>query len=107
MDGDVYEGTNRIDQICWLQNLAANIAFGSDDPSTPARDRVNYYCANFPEELPSWFDDADKQFLIDYLSAEDDEEEDGDEWSPVYHDASTWRTCWHGYPRGECPSCNR
>ena len=64
MGGDVYEGNDRIRQICWLQNLAANIAFGSDDPSTPARERVDYYCTHFPEELPPWFNDHDQDLLV-------------------------------------------
>ena len=103
MDGDVYEGTDRVRQICWLQDLAANIAFGSDDPSTSAKERVDYYCNNFPEELPSWFDDGDRQFLVDYLSAEDDEDDAGD-WPEECHDGSNWRTRWDGYARQEHPS---
>ncbi len=98
MDSNVYEGTDRIKQICYLQDLAINIAFGSDNPGTSARKRVNYYCANFPEELPGWFDDAEKQFLIDYLTAEDEEDED---WPEAYHDGSDWRTRWDGFPKRE------
>ena len=101
-DNNVYEGSDRIRQICYLQDLATNIAFGSDDPDAPARDRVNYYCANFPEELPGWFDDGDKQFLIDYIEAED--EEGDEEWPEACHDGSDWRTRWDGYPRHEHPS---
>lgn len=114
MDGDVYEGEDRIRQVIYLQNLAANISFGSDDPSTSARERVDYYCANFPDELPSWFDNGDKKLLIALVV--DDDEDDVD-YDPVW-DSSTmsamgfggnasWRVCRHGYQRGECPTCDR
>ena len=103
MDG-VYTGDDRIEQVIYLQNLAANISHGSDDPSISARDRVNYYCAHFPEELPPWFDDHDRELVIGLVEPD---EEDLDDGEPCY--GRTWRTCWRHpeYPRGECPICDQ
>ena len=54
-------------QIDELRNIAANIAFSSDDPTTSAQDRVDYYCTEFADELPEWFDDHDKMLLVRFV----------------------------------------
>ena len=59
---------DRVEQVNWLRDLTANIVFGSDDPSTSAEDRVNYYCEEFADELPEWFDDHDKNLLIEWVA---------------------------------------
>ena len=61
---DMYDGDDRVQQVNALRELATNIAFGSDDPSTSAQERVDYYCTEFADELPGWFDDHDKALLV-------------------------------------------
>jgi len=121
MDG-VYTGTDRIEQVIYLQNLAANISHGSDDPSHPARDRVNYYCAHFPEELPPWFDDHDRELLIRFVEPDEDPEteytgppcphglSDPNECtlcSAGMSGAGVWPRCRHGFIPGDCPTCDQ
>jgi len=50
-----------------LTELAILIDSGSDDPSIPASERVAYYCTEFADELPAWFTDDDKAYLIRIL----------------------------------------
>ena len=47
--------------------LYALTAFGSDDIKVSAEDRVGYYCDVYSEDLPSWFDDHDRQLLIEFV----------------------------------------
>ena len=58
---------DRAAQVLFIRDLAANIAFGSDDPSTSAQDRVDYYCTEFADELPEWFDTRDKALLVRFV----------------------------------------
>ena len=58
---------NREAQVEFLRDLAANLTFGSDDPTTSAQDRVDYYCEEFANELPEWFDDHDKALLVRFM----------------------------------------
>ena len=67
MYGEIYEGEDRVKQVNYLRDLAANIKFGSDDPSTSAQDRIDYYCSEFADELPQWFDDHDKGLLVQWV----------------------------------------
>jgi len=64
---EMYEGDDRNKQVNFLRNLAANIAFGSDDITVSAKDRVDYYCDVYAEDLPSWLDDHDRQLLIEFV----------------------------------------
>ena len=64
---EMYEGDDRNKQVNFLRSLAANIAFGSDDIKVSAEDRVGYYCDVYSEDLPSWFDDHDRQLLIEFV----------------------------------------
>ena len=61
-------GPNRDAQVSYLQDLASNLVFSSDDPSTSAQDRVDYYCEEFADELPEWFDDHDKSLLVRFMA---------------------------------------
>jgi len=63
----MYEGEDRNKQVDCLKDIAANIKFGSDDPSTSAEERVNYYCEEFAADLPTWFDEHDKRLLIQFV----------------------------------------
>ena len=63
----IYEGEDRVKQVDYLRDLASNLVFGSDDPSTSAEDRVTYYCEEFAAELPSWFDDHDRALLVRFM----------------------------------------
>jgi len=65
----MYEGDDRNRQVDYLKDLATNLAFGSDDPSTSAQERVDYYCNEFADELPVWFDDHDKMLLVRLLES--------------------------------------
>jgi len=120
MDG-VYTGTDRIEQVLYLQELAINISHGSDDPSQPTRDRVDYYCAHFPEELPNWFGEDDRELLVSLVTvpAGDDSEYTGPRCphgQADYNECSvcsaqevgghTFRTCRHGNLPGDCPPCH-
>ena len=58
---------NREAQVDFLRDLAANLTFGSDDPTTSAQDRVDYYCEEFANELPEWFDDHDRALLVRFM----------------------------------------
>ena len=58
----MYDGDDRVEQVNWLRNVAANIAFSSDDPETSAEDRVAYFCQE--TELPEWFDAHDQNLLV-------------------------------------------
>ena len=58
---------DRTARVLFIRDLAANIAFGSDDPSTSAQERVDYYCTEFADELPDWFDDHDKMLLVRFV----------------------------------------
>ena len=60
-----YEGPERNRQVGVLRDMAANIAFGSDDPSCPVAERVDYYIEN--EIMPPWFDDHDRELLIEFV----------------------------------------
>jgi len=51
-----------------------------------------------PELLKAWLEGWDRANVAGTIP-EDNEE--------LYHDGSNWRHCWHGYRRGECPTCNR
>ena len=63
----VYEGDDRVRQVDWLRLRAAEIRFFSDDVNAPAADRVSYYCDEYPEDLPKWFDDHDRKLLIQFV----------------------------------------
>lgn len=63
----MYDGEDRVKQVDALQDLASNISFGSDDPTVPARDRVDWYCDESGEELPGWFDAHDRELLVRFV----------------------------------------
>ena len=65
----IYDGEDRNRQVDYLKDLATNLAFGSDDPSTSAQDRIDYYCTEFTDELPPWFDAHDKMLLVRFLES--------------------------------------
>jgi hypothetical protein len=50
-------------QLKALHGFAAEIAFGSDDASQPVGDRVDYFLANYVDEVPAWLDDHDRELL--------------------------------------------
>ena len=84
-----------------LHGLVAAIVHGSDDPTTPARERVAYYRDHCPHEFPAWLEGNWYELLIcevECLEAGSLDEPDRSEW-----DGSDWRTDWLGYPRGERP----
>ena len=106
----------------FLDGLVANIRHGSDDIRHPARLRVEYYCAHFPEELPAWFEIHHRELLI-CMVEEAEEEPDEDDGPRCRHGlanpytncvacsaemsgGSDWRRCHHGYYKGECPTCH-
>lgn len=71
---EMYDGDDHDKQIECLKGIAAGIAFGLDDPSTSAEERVDYYCEEWGDELPGWFDEHDKRLLIQFVKGSQQEE---------------------------------
>ena len=62
---DYYDGDDRTKQVDAIRDMAAAIAFSSDDPTLTARRCVNYFVAN--ADLPEWFDDHDHELLVTWV----------------------------------------
>ena len=74
MDDHRLTTEDRVAQVSYLRDLVADFVFSSDDPSSSAQDRVDYYCQEFANDLPEWFDDHDKALLVRWLAeAESDD----------------------------------
>ena len=61
----MYQGEDRNRQVAWLRNVAADIAFGAVGEGTP-EEQVAYWCET--NELPAWFDDHDRDLLVQFAS---------------------------------------
>ena len=47
---------------------------------------------DMPELLAAWLDGWDSAEPVEYTD---------------YDCGPSWRECWHGWPKGECPSCHQ
>ncbi len=74
MTQELYDGTDRNRQVQWLRNEADTISYyGGFTDATPedAKDFVELWALakwHNDEPKPHWFDDADKQLLIQFVA---------------------------------------
>lgn len=67
----MYDGEDRVKQVNWLRELAANIAANLGEGS--ADELVEYALSDEGREswgidIPAWFDDHDRAFLVDCVA---------------------------------------